>query len=146
MIADTVFKTLPLPASLQGFLSKILTYILLSQKGKIISVGLVRRIVAIILLYLVLGQKGVQSNFFKIFFFGAMLYLLFVKSEIIANRLLGSFEIFIVPLLGTGIWKRNYLATVSLAMLIMLYIALFFVLIRNGNAIPYQTYFMEGGL
>jgi|GEM_PF-3912224 len=145
-IADSLFKMLPLPAAFQGYMSKILTYLSLAQKGSLFSVGLVRRVVAIVLLYFILGQKGVQTTHFKIFFLGSLLYILFVKSEIIANRLSGSFEAFIIPLLGTGIRKRNYLATISLAMLIMLYIALFFVSLRNGNALPYQTYFMENSL
>lgn len=138
---------LPLPQGIQVYAKRALGYLMaFTSEGKIISLGFLRYILVAVLLCFILGKRGIQSSYFKITFCGILIFLIFFRNTTLAYRLSESFVVFISPLLGCGIRKRNLSATFSLAVLILLYVALFFVSLRNGCALPYKTYFMGGCL
>ena len=109
---------------------------------KLINIGFIRRFVVLLLFVYLNGKKRINNIYFNIYLFGYILYIIFMGNVVLSIRFSVPFEIFMAPMFASVIknnistWKTINVFGILSLMLLLLFIST----LRNGNAIPYQTF------
>ncbi|MBD5436268.1 MAG: EpsG family protein [Treponema sp.] len=128
------------------------TYIFSAVRGylsngteSILTVGLIRRIIYIVLFLLLNGRRNIQNVYFNTYLLGVCIYTLFMGNSVLSNRFSLSFEAALVPLFANLHFKLSWKNIYLLACVYILSLALLIMLLSKSNAVPYQSYlFLEG--
>lgn len=131
-------QVIPDSVSFRPFFARLLLYG--SSQNKVLSFGIIRRLVILLFLMIILEKKQINNLFFKIFLIGNLLYFLFCGNQTLANRFSLSYEVFLIPFLADLKVKKNPKNLIILSLIILIQIGLFYTNLSNGNFIPYQTY------
>jgi hypothetical protein len=126
---------------LVSFLERVSIYLKL-KPSVIISIGFIRRLIFLILFIFMNEDKTINNIYFNIYFIGYLIYIFFMGNDVLSTRMSLSFEFFMIPLFTTGFKEFTRKNIYIICFLSLLLLLLFITILRNGNAIPYQTYLL----
>jgi hypothetical protein len=118
-----------------AFTKRLMIYLTL-KPDDIISLGFIRRLVFVIFFVYVNSQKRIAN----IYFAGYIIYILFMGNEILATRMSLPFEFFMIPLFANSFNQFTMKRFYTIGMLSFILLLLYITTLRNGNAIPYESY------
>jgi hypothetical protein len=119
-----------------------LSYFILYFKNREFEItsGFIRRLFIILIFIFLSEKKQIKNSFFNFYFLGFIMFILFSGYEQFAYRMSLCFDVFMIPLFANLKLKSNFRTIVAISMLLIILFFTYWLPLRNGYAVPYQTY------
>jgi hypothetical protein len=124
---------------LSTFLSHLQYYILDNIRG-FITFGMIRRIVVIAAYIMLLDKFNITSITFKLYFFGFLVYILFMGNDILSARLALNYEICMIPMFANADWKKTFRSYCMLSLVFCVVFSLLVYTVFTGPRMQYYTF------
>jgi hypothetical protein len=105
-----------------------------------ITSGFARRFFVILVFIFLYEKKRINNSYFNFYLVGFIMYIFFSGYEQFAYRMSLCFDVFMVPLFANLKLRNNIKTIIAMGLLVMLLFFVYWLPLRNGYAVPYQTY------
>jgi hypothetical protein len=128
--------------SLSAFLWH-LEYYISDNIRSFITLGMIRRVVVITAYILLLDKFDITSMTFKLYFFGFLIYILFMGNDILSARLALNYEICMIPMFANIDWKKTLRSYCMLSLVFCVVFSLLMYTVLTGPSMQYYTFLLK---
>lgn len=121
------------------FLQRLYVYMSL-ENTFLITVGLIRRLVFLSLFLILYDRKKITDVYFNAYIVGVVIYIVFMGNSVLSSRMSMSYDAMMIPMFANIKFNKNWKSIYCLIGVCLISVALFYVVISGGNAVPYRSY------